>query len=365
MTANNCLCTKKNCFLVLKNKKINNFDIFEEIIKRFASHGYYFDKTAFVAYDNSSDIIFALNDGLENYENIYIYCPDSMQSTLKNYICEHLSVQFDDLNLLKIEQKHVFLLLESNDLYKCVDYFCGKLDEKYGLTYSKAFVKTVGAPISKISAAVTQAKEICEGLSINVSEIYTDCTIELVYDNTVSKSLFDSAYRQIISGLQEYLYAVEDVSLAERFVDLLKLRRMKISLAESFTGGGIAKRLVDISGVSEVYLEGLNTYSNQAKSKRLGVEEFTLRTYGAVSKETAYEMARGLFDSGNCNVCIATTGIAGPKSDNTKKPVGLVYIAVGVDSEIKVYEFNLKGSRKQITETAINLALFLAFKTLK
>ncbi|MDE6867688.1 MAG: CinA family protein, partial [Clostridia bacterium] len=130
-------------------------------------------------------------------------------------------------------------------------------------------------------------------------------------------------------------------------------------------GGGLGKKLVDVPGGSEVYFEGLNTYSNEAKKLRLGVNEMTLNQYGAVSEQTAYEMAEGLLKGGNCDICIATTGIAGPKSDNTLKPVGLVYIAVGVHDTVSVYKYNLKGDRNDVTNTAINLALFLAFKTLK
>lgn len=152
---------------------------------------------------------------------------------------------------------------------------------------------------------------------------------------------------------------------AEKLIGFLKLRGMKISVAESFTGGGISKRLVEISGVSEVYFEGLNTYSNESKILRLGVKQTTLQKYGAVSEQTAREMAEGLIKGGNCDICIATTGIAGPKSDNTNKPVGLAYIAIGLKDGTDVYEFNLKGDREQITETAINIALFLAYKTLK
>ena len=123
--------------------------------------------------------------------------------------------------------------------------------------------------------------------------------------------------------------------------------------------------MVEIPGISEVYFEGLNTYSNKSKIERLGVKEETLEKYGAVSAQTAYEMAYGLLETGNCNISIATTGIAGPKSDGTKKPVGLLYIAVGTEEHVSVYEYNLKGTRLSITETAINIALFLAFKKLK
>ena len=87
--------------------------------------------------------------------------------------------------------------------------------------------------------------------------------------------------------------------------------------------------------------------------------------YGAVSEQTAYEMAQGLINGGLCDVSIATTGIAGPKSDLSSKPVGLVYLSVGTKDDVAVYKYNLKGDRKSITETAINLALFHTFKILK
>ena len=123
--------------------------------------------------------------------------------------------------------------------------------------------------------------------------------------------------------------------------------------------------MVGVSGISEVYFEGLNTYSNEAKISRLNVNVDTLRIFGAVSKETAAQMAEGLISTDNCDVAVSTTGIAGPKSDNTKKPVGLLYIAVADGAQTQVYEYNLNGTRKSITQTAINLALFAVFKKLK
>ena len=171
--------------------------------------------------------------------------------------------------------------------------------------------------------------------------------------------------REIVKILSDYIYALEDITLAEQLIRLLKLRRMKICTAESFTGGGVGKKLVSVSGASEVYCEGLNTYSNSSKTARLGVSELTLSQRGAVSAETAYQMAEGLYDGKTCNVAVSTTGIAGPKSDNTSKPVGLAFIGVGVDGDISVYKFNFHGDRKTITETAINHALFLTYKKLK
>lgn len=227
------------------------------------------------------------------------------------------------------------------------------------------FIKTVAAPVETINAALSNLKNACPNISIALSESFGDLKIEISDDGATDKTAFKKAYREVVLALNDYIYALEDIALAERLFQLLKLRKATVSVAESFTGGGISKRLVEIPGISEVFFEGLNTYSNKSKVERLGVKEETLEKYGAVSAQTAYEMAYGLLETGNCNLSIATTGIAGPKSDGTKKPVGLLYIAVGNEEHVSVYEYNLKGSRQSITETAINIALFLAFKKLK
>ena len=95
------------------------------------------------------------------------------------------------------------------------------------------------------------------------------------------------------------------------------------------------------------------------------MSEFTLGTVGAVSDETAYEMASGLIATGDCDIAGATTGLAGPRSDRTELPVGLCYLAVGLKEKVYVYRHRFSGSREDITETAINYALFLAYRQLK
>lgn len=95
---------------------------------------------------------------------------------------------------------------------------------------------------------------------------------------------------------------------------------------------------------------------------RLGVTDYTLKKFGAVSNETAYEMAAGLLKEGKCDLAVATTGIAGPDADGTDKPVGLCYIAVGTMDRVRVFRFLLDGDREAVTKRATNLALFLAYK---
>lgn len=357
--------TKKNCLLVFRNKKINVFDGAEGLISAFSGLGYYFDKIAYIAYDRAEEIVNALKDGRVNYENLFIYCPYSMDNTLKAFLNALYAAEFNEKGILNSSTDHIFLLYsdKENELnYSDIKLI---LDNKYGQKYEKSYVKVYGVSVSHLNSVIYQAKTKCAEIDFSISESYGDFRIEITYPNSISKEIFDSVMRIIVSGLNENIYAMEDVSLAERLYQLLKLRRAKISVAESFTGGGIGKKLVEIPGISEVYCEGLNTYSNESKISRLGVKEFTLDRYGAVSEQTAYEMAEGLKKNSHCDVCIATTGIAGPASDSTSKPVGLVYIAVVVGEDFSVFEYNLSGNRENITNTAINLALFHTYKLLK
>ena len=165
----------------------------------------------------------------------------------------------------------------------------------------------MGAPPAEILKAAESAKKINPALECNIYDSYGDCTIEIVYSESDPKMMVDEVVRTFVSALDKYVYALEDITLAQRLYQLLKLRRMKISCAESFTGGGVGQRLVEVPGISEVYFEGLNTYSNEAKIARLGVDEMTIKSTGAVSAETAYQMADGLIAQGHCDVSVATT----------------------------------------------------------
>lgn len=356
---------KKNGLLIFRNKKINSFAEAEKIADEFSSDGYYFEKLEFIAYDSPADIVRSVKSCKANYENTVILCPHVMKRTLTEFVEQLYAAQFDEFGVLTSENAQVFMLFSDAANKLKVKNIVNILNKKYSLKFNRAFIKTAGASAEKINAAISDANTICRDIDYAVSEHFGDCCIRLVYGKETPKSDFDEAYRTILKNLNDYVYAIEDIALSERLVQLLKLRRMKISVAESFTGGGVCKKLVEVPGVSEVFFEGLNTYSNEAKMQRLGVKEDTLKMYGAVSEQTAYEMAEGLIATGNCDVCIATTGIAGPKSDNTKKPVGLNYIAIGTPEGITVYKFNLSGNREKITKTAINLALYLAYKSIK
>ncbi len=244
----------------------------------------------------------------------------------------------------------------------CIPY----LERKYGARYEQAAFRAVGVSEERVSSLLAEVERLSGGKIRGYhSRKYDEERIFLVYDDNAPKRVIDDATRLVIDGLGDTVYALNDISLEEQLVTLLKLRGKKVSVAESFTGGGVAKRITSVSGASEVYFEGINAYAIESKIKRLGVGEFGLKTTGAVSDQTAYEMALGLLNTGDCSLAIATTGLAGPKTDKSMLPVGLCFIAVGTKEKIFVYRYKWDGDRKEITEKAINYALFLAYKQLK
>lgn len=150
----------------------------------------------------------------------------------------------------------------------------------------------------------------------------------------------------------------------EQVVRLLKERNFTITAAESCTGGLIAGTLVNVAGASDVFGEAYVTYSNEAKQRLVGVRAETLEQFGAVSEETAYEMAAGAARAAGADVGLSSTGIAGPGGGTPEKPVGLVYIGCCVRGEVQVRRLNLHGDREQNRMDTVKAALELAAEML-
>lgn len=141
----------------------------------------------------------------------------------------------------------------------------------------------------------------------------------------------------------------------DKLFDFLKLNNLTISTAESCTGGLIASAITDVCGASSFFGTGVVTYSNDAKMKLIGVKKETLDAYGAVSEQTAFEMAEGVLKLADADVSVAVTGIAGPTGGTPTKPVGLVYFAVSFKGETRVTKLLLNGNRDEIRNETANL----------
>jgi len=162
--------------------------------------------------------------------------------------------------------------------------------------------------------------------------------------------------------MQNFLLKFKKSTTVPKLTKILLRNALQIAVAESCTGGLISSRLTDMSGSSAYIKANFVTYSNEAKHKFLNVSEETLKKYGAVSAECAYEMAEGLIKLTGSEVVLCTTGVAGPLSSEDK-PIGLIYVACGYKGKITVKEFKLnpKYNRKNMkfmfSETALNFAL--------
>lgn len=165
----------------------------------------------------------------------------------------------------------------------------------------------------------------------------------------------------VCKRLGSYVYGIDSESIEQRVVELLKEKNLTIATAESCTAGYIPKRITDISGASSVFEFGAITYSNEIKQKILGVREETLASFGAVSEQTATEMAAGIRRVSGADIGISVTGIAGPNSDGTNKPVGLCYIAIDTEDyktfeKIETGKNDREYNRYVTASRALNLA---------
>ena len=179
-----------------------------------------------------------------------------------------------------------------------------------------------------------------------------------------SEKMIDAKIEEISEICGQYIYLIGDDSISSSQTELDKVvaemlieRGMTLSVAESCTGGMVASTLINYPGISRVLLEGCVTYSNEAKMARLGVKKETLDKYGAVSAQTAEEMARGIASSLNTDIGISTTGIAGPDGGTEEKPVGLVYFGVYYKGETFSVKRIFSGDRKKVRERAAKEAL--------
>ncbi len=165
--------------------------------------------------------------------------------------------------------------------------------------------------------------------------------------------------------LKDYVYGIDSKGIEYELVLLLTQKKLKISVCETCTGGLISKFITDVPGSSRVFEYGVCTYANQVKEKVLNVSHETLEKYGAVSKQTAEEMAQGLLNATHADIAVSTTGIAGPDGGTPEKPQGLVYIGIALSngkilSKKFIFGHNNKNELEYIRTLAAKNALKLA-----
>ena len=153
--------------------------------------------------------------------------------------------------------------------------------------------------------------------------------------------------------------------ISQKIVKLLIKKRLKLSIAESCTGGMLSSTITSVSGASKVFTMGFVTYSNQSKNHLLKVPKRIIKKNGAVSTECCFSMVNNLSKISKSNIAISITGIAGPKGGSIRKPVGLVFIGVKRNKKIMINKFFLKSKkRNKIQKAAVKKALELISKVI-
>jgi nicotinamide-nucleotide amidase len=180
-----------------------------------------------------------------------------------------------------------------------------------------------------------------------------------------ASSLLDELAGQLDEVLGEYIFSRREETLEKVVGDLLKLNGYTLATAESCTGGLLAGRITDVAGSSEYFIEGVVSYSNEAKTALLGVPKKLIKEHGAVSEEVAKAMAAGIRKRAGSTFGIGITGIAGPSGGSEEKPVGLVYIAMADDEQATARKFIFPGDRQFIRTLSVNAALDMVRRRIK
>ena len=231
-----------------------------------------------------------------------------------------------------------------------------------GIIYSQT-VKVCGVGESKAESMVEDLIKAQDNPTIatyaKTGEVHLRVTAR-AEDEKEAKKLIKPIIKELKGRFGNNIYTTqEDVTLEKAVVDLLLANHLTVSTVESCTGGMLAARLINVSGVSEVFKTGYITYSNKSKRKILGIKKSLLEKHGAVSPEVAREMAKGAAIFAKSDVTVGITGVAGPEGGSDEKPVGLVYIACSVCGRIEVKEYRFSGNRMKIRESSVSAALSL------
>ncbi|HTP04461.1 MAG TPA: competence/damage-inducible protein A [Nitrospirota bacterium] len=235
------------------------------------------------------------------------------------------------------------------------------LEERFGgkIFIRRKILHTCGVSESAVNQAIQDImKRGAPAVGLTAKETGVD--IRIIASETGAEraqSLVDSTETAIREKLGDAVYSVDGQPMEEVVGALLKQRRLKLSVAESCTGGLIGARITNIAGSSEYFERAAVTYSNPAKTEMLGVPGALLERYGSVSSEVAAAMARGIRQAAKTDLGLSVTGIAGPDGGTEQKPVGLVYTALASAQGVKTNEHRFLGNREHVRMKASQMAL--------
>ena len=359
----------KYALIVLYNNKnpLSSVD-YAPVTDAFLSGGVFLDEVVFLPYDAPSAVSDRIAGLSSECDGVFLVCDRALLPAAKEAIDGISKSAQPFTGAVKETQERLYGAIPTGKegAETVITDLVPRIDRRRNERYCRVVLGVAAAPEERIRAAMKDAEERAEGrLVLHASSKYGITRIEMIYNRETPKMIADEVLRILVGELHGFVFTLDGQSLAERLVDALKLHRKKIATAESFTGGGVGGAIVSVPGASAVFYEGINAYDSAAKIDRLSVNEFTIRTKGAVSDETAYEMAAGLIMRGRCDIAVATTGIAGPDSDASGLPAGSCFIAVGTRERIRVFRYDFSGDRETVIKTAVNFALYHAYEEVR
>ncbi|NSW83083.1 MAG: competence/damage-inducible protein A [Syntrophothermus sp.] len=234
-----------------------------------------------------------------------------------------------------------------------------KLGEKTGLVKTRV-IKVIGPGESKVEEMIKEFLDEPRGVSIALlaeeGEIHVRITCE-GEDHEQVETRLAALETGLVKTLGQNVFGYDNDTLAAVVSCMLRERGLRVAFAESCTGGLLAKMVTDLPGSSNIFWGGVVSYSNEAKIRILGVSPSTLASFGAVSPETAGEMAQGIRSRSGADIGIGITGIAGPDGGTPEKPVGLVYMGLADANRVLTKELRLTGGRESIRTLTAKSAL--------
>ncbi len=232
----------------------------------------------------------------------------------------------------------------------------------HGVILRHRVLKTTGIPESFLAQKLGDVHTLTQGARLAFLPSPKGVRLRITAKApTVEEAdkILDEVETRIREKANKYIYAVGEIELEVTLSELLQEKKLTLGIAESCTGGLIADRLTNIPGSSSFLLADIVAYSNDAKIKYLNVPEELILKHGAVSKEVAEAMARGIRDTAGSDIGIAVTGIAGPSGGTPEKPVGLVWVAYADKSGTVSLKFNFGDARLRVKERASQSAMEL------
>ncbi len=215
-------------------------------------------------------------------------------------------------------------------------------------TIVRTVLHTIGVGESTLLAMIDDASCVDDGIELAYLPHFGQVDLRLTVKGETApkaKAVLNKAAKKLIKVSGQFYYGRDDDTLEGVIGAKFAKKGLTLASAESCTGGLFASKITSVTGASQYFLQGLVTYSNESKVKRLGVRESTLEKFGSVSAATAAEMAKGVCETSGADIGVSSTGVAGPTGGTKEKPVGLVYIGLCVNGDVKTKVFQFGGKR--------------------